>query len=143
MAEATTPPNDADVSAWVREHFQKANKYLAEQGIIVDRVLTKRCRYLVPLVAVWRFTTQDKKELWVINGDVPSDLVSAKVAENARDVLKHFALQWQLRADAIIQDPESETDAEQQRYASFLVGRAESLYEMTEQEALWKDEPVN
>ncbi|RUO41115.1 DUF4826 domain-containing protein [Pseudidiomarina aestuarii] len=143
MAEATTPPNDADVSAWVREHFQKANKYLAEQGIIVDRVLTKRCRYLVPLVAVWRLTTQDKKEIWAINGDVPSDVVSAKVAETARDALKHFALQWQLRAEGIVQDPEASKDPEQQRYASFLVGRAESLYEMTEQDDLWKDEPVS
>ena len=61
---------EEQVSAWVREHFQAANKYLAEQGIISDQILSKDSRYLAPYVAVWKFNTQDKKTLWVINGDV-------------------------------------------------------------------------
>lgn len=138
MAEAKELTEN-EAAEWVRNQFQAANKYLAEQGIIPDKVLTKDSRYLVPLVAVWKFTTQDKKELWVINGDVPTDVVGAKAANTARDVMRHFALQWQLKADQMLNDEKLMADPEQARYAKFMVERAESLYSATREDALWKE----
>lgn len=139
MAEQQQPQmTDEEASAWVREQFQAANKYLAENGIITDRVLTKESRYLVPYVAVWKFTTQDKKELWLVNGDVPTDVVGAKAAKDAREALRHIALQWQLKAQAIIDDPKAQQDEEQMKYAQYLVSRAEGIHDAVQTEQLWQ-----
>lgn len=139
MAEQQQPElTEEQASAWVREQFQAANKYLAENGIITDRVLTKESRYLVPYVAVWKFTTQDRKELWLVNGDVPTDVVGAKAAKDAREALRHIAMQWQLKAQAIIDDPKAQQDAEQMKYASYLVSRAEGIHDAVQTESLWQ-----
>ncbi|RUO60332.1 DUF4826 family protein [Pseudidiomarina insulisalsae] len=129
---------EEQASAWVREQFQAANKYLAEQGIITDRVLTKESRYLVPYVAIWKFTTQDRKELWLVNGDVPTDVVGAKAAKDAREAMRHISMQWQLKAQAIIDDPKASQDPEQQKYANYLISRAEGIYEAVANDALWQ-----
>ncbi|WP_258806880.1 DUF4826 family protein [Pseudidiomarina sp. CB1] len=139
MADQQQPElTEEEASAWVREQFQAANKYLAENGIITDRVLTKESRYLVPYVAVWKFTTQDRKELWLVNGDVPTDVVGAKAAKDAREALRHIALQWQLKAQAIIDDPKAQQDDEQIKYAQYLVSRAEGIHDAVQTEKLWQ-----
>lgn len=139
MAEQQQPQmTDEEASTWVREQFQAANKYLAENGIITDRVLTKESRYLVPYVAVWKFTTQDKKELWLVNGDVPTDVVGAKAAKDAREALRHIALQWQLKAQSIIDDPKAQQDDEQIKYAQYLISRAEGIHDAVQTESLWQ-----
>ncbi|RUO79387.1 DUF4826 family protein [Pseudidiomarina taiwanensis] len=142
--ENTTPEpkqySEAEASEWVRSQFQAANKYLAEQGILPERVLTKDSRYLVPYLAVWKFETKDRKNLWLINGDVPTDIVGEKAAPSARDAMKHFALQWQLKAEAIMRDEKMAQDPEQMRYARYLIERAEGIYAATEDKQLWQNE---
>ncbi|MDN7123664.1 DUF4826 family protein [Pseudidiomarina terrestris] len=138
MATEQPQMTQEEMSAWVREHFQAANKYLAENGIISDRVLTKDSRYLAPYVAIWKFSTQDKKELWLVNGDVPTDVAGNKAADNARDALRYFSFQWQMKAQGILGDPKSSADPEQQRYAQYLIDRAEALYDVVGTEELWQ-----
>ncbi|MBR9906593.1 MAG: DUF4826 family protein [Gammaproteobacteria bacterium] len=138
MADNQPKYTEEQLQAWVRTKFQEANKYLAEQGIISDQILSKDSRYLAPLVAVWKFSTSDKHKIWVINGDVPTDMVTEKVAQTARDAVRHFALNWQLKADAILR---SEQPAQEQRnYANYLINRAENLYQLFEQEKLWEQQ---
>ncbi|RUO61224.1 DUF4826 family protein [Pseudidiomarina marina] len=129
---------EEQVSAWVREHFQAANKYLAEQGIISDQILSKDSRYLAPYVAVWKFNTQDKKTLWVINGDVPTDVIGEKAAKDARDAMRYFALRWQMQAEGVLQ--QAQNDPEKQRYANYLVNRAENLYQLSTSKDLWQQQ---
>lgn len=129
---------DEQVSAWVREHFQAANKYLAEQGIISDQILSKDSRYLAPHVAVWKFNTQDKKTLWVINGDVPTDVIGDKAAKDARDAMRYFALRWQMQAEGVLQ--QAQNDPEKQRYAHYLINRAENLYQLSTSNDLWQQQ---
>ncbi|MDT7524903.1 MULTISPECIES: DUF4826 family protein [Idiomarinaceae] len=141
MAEPSTPQSpdqltDEQRTTWVREHFQAANKFLAEQGIITERVLTKESRYIAPIVAVWKFQTQDKKEVWVINGDVPTDLAAGKNAKDARDATRHFSLQWQVKAEVVAH--QAQGDRQQLNYANYLVNRAEQLYDVFEDEKLWQ-----
>ncbi|CAB0149934.1 hypothetical protein PSI9734_00507 [Pseudidiomarina piscicola] len=138
MAKEQPELTQEQLSAWVREQFQAANKYLAEQGIISDQILTKDSRYLAPYVAVWKFVTQDKKELWLINGDVPTDVAGTKAANNARDVMRYFSFQWQMKAQGLLSDPKASADPEQQRYAQYLVNRAEALYDLVGTEELWQ-----
>lgn len=141
MAEQQPHMTEAEASDWVRLQFQRANKFLAEKGILTDRVLTRESRYLVPHVAVWKFSTQDQVDVWVVNGDVPSDVVGANAAKTAREALRHFSLQWQVQADKILTDEKLSQDPEQQKYAKFLIQSAENLYQTTQVEDLWADQP--
>ncbi|MCH8491921.1 MAG: DUF4826 family protein [Idiomarina sp.] len=129
--------SNPEQAAWVREQFQKANGYLVEKGILTDQVLVKESRYLMPHVALWKFTERGTTEkVWAITGVCPTDHVDAKVAGDAREALKHFCLRWQLRADTILNDPKS--DATQQKFANLLINHAEACYELVEQKDLWE-----
>lgn len=121
---------------WIREQFQKANAYLVEKGIMTDRILTKESRYLVPYIAVWKFSVQGTTEkAWAISGDVPTDHISANGAKDARDALRYFCYRWQYKAEQIMQNEEAnETEKE---FASLLVKNAEKFYPLTEDDKLW------
>lgn len=135
MADQQPTMTEAEAEQWVRAQYQAAAKYLAEQGFILDMVHLQDSRYLAPYVAVWRFTTMDKKDVWIINGDVPTDMVAAKVANDARSVMRHFALQWQLKAKAL----EDQARPEEQDHANYLIGRAEMVYRTTDLDNLWNN----
>lgn len=122
-------------SQWVREHFQKANKYMAEKGILIDTVLHQESRYLVPLVAVWKMRSQKGKTYWVITGDLPSDHVEVTAASNARDAIRDFSLRWQLKADQILN--QANLDNTQRNFAHLMINRAENLYNVYDDDKLW------
>ena len=62
------PISDEERATWVREQFQKANKFLAENGVLFDSVITEESRYLMPYLAVWKIRAMDSKRYWVISG---------------------------------------------------------------------------
>ena len=43
------PVSEEQRAEWVREQFQKANKFLAENGVLFDSVTTEESRYLMPV----------------------------------------------------------------------------------------------
>lgn len=118
---------------WVREQYQVATKYLAEQGLVTESVVVEESRYLVPLLALWKLKALDSNYYWVICGDVPSDFSKFDAAPNAREAVRHFSYKWQLQAENLLRAG----DKEQEEFAQLLVGRAEGLYKMYEQENLW------
>ena len=123
---------------WVRKQFQKANEYLASKGIVPDNVSVQDSRYLPPYMAVWRLNTLQKQSFWVISGDLPTDHIALSAAENAREAVRAFSLQWQMKAQQIINagiDDKTKHD-----FAQLLISRAESLYNMFEDEQLWQAE---
>ena len=67
------PVSEEQRAEWVREQFQKANKFLAENGVLFDSVTTEESRYLMPYLAVWKIRAMDGKQYWVISGDLPTD----------------------------------------------------------------------
>ncbi|RUO34978.1 DUF4826 family protein [Aliidiomarina soli] len=136
-----TPMTEEQNQAWVREQFQNANRYLAERGMLSDRILTKDSRYLIPDVAIWKFKLQDGKKVWVVNGAVTMDHVSADVAKSAREALRHFSLNWQLKAENIhaLGDAAGATEL---KMAQLLIRHAELLYAVGNDERLWQNAPV-
>lgn len=140
MTENTQPKEmtDEQRSEWVREQFQKANKHLAENGVLFDSVVTSESRYLVPLIAVWKIKAIDNAFYWVISGDLPTDFVLASAAQSAREAIKHFAMTWQLKA-ANLQAVEG-ADETSLKYASLLESRAEGLFSVYERPQLWQEE---
>ncbi|QSX35761.1 DUF4826 family protein [Shewanella sedimentimangrovi] len=146
MTEQAVEPqvNDTQMDAeamrqeWVRAHFQKANRFLAEKGILPGKVLVDECRYLPPYVAVWKMEAQKpaKQTFWVMSGDLPTDYVDVKVAGTAREALRHFSMMWQLKAENLIKSG-AVKDPTQAKFANLLISRAQSLYQMQADEKLW------
>ena len=96
------PISEEERADWVREQFQKANKFLAENGVLFDTVITEESRYLMPYLAVWKIRAMDGKLYWVISGDLPTDYTSIDNAKDAKEVLRHFAMHWQMKAENLI-----------------------------------------
>lgn len=128
--------NEQQIQEWARDQFQSANQYLAQQGILFDSVIVEECRYLAPFVAVWKIKSLDHSEYWVITGDLPSDLTLATNASSAKEALRYFSMQWQLKAQNLEQSNHSD-DAEQQHYIEILRDRAENLYNLQDNQGLW------
>ncbi len=135
MAESV-PQDQEQLAEWVREQFQKANKHLAENGVLFESVVIEDSRYLAPMVAVWKIKTRDSKYLWVISGDLPVDFVPADVSSDVRGVLKHFSLLWQLKVENLSQA--ENIDETQKEYLTLLGTRAHDLYHMSEDDKLWQ-----
>lgn len=118
---------------WVREQYQVATKYLATQGLVTDSVVVEESRYIVPLMSVWKLKVLDGSYHWVICGDLPSDHNAFSAAPNAREAVRHFSFKWQMQAENLFKSG----GKEQEDFAKLLVSRAESLYDMYQQEKLW------
>ena len=129
------PVSEEQRAEWVREQFQKANKFLAENGVLFDSVTTEESRYLMPYLAVWKIRAMDGKQYWVISGDLPTDHTSVDNAADAKDVLRHFAMHWQLKAENLI-NAEGADDS-QKAFGALLINRAESLFAMQNTPDLW------
>ncbi|MFT5235028.1 MAG: hypothetical protein ACI90A_000390 [Shewanella sp.] len=123
---------------WIKEHFQKANRFLAEKGVIPSKVIADESRYLAPYVAVWKMESKQptKRTFWVMSGDLPSDYVDVKVASTAREALRHFSMMWQMQAENLFKSGATK-DPTQAKFAQLLVSRAESLYQIQGDEKLW------
>ena len=55
---------------------------------------------------------------------------------DARDVLRYFSLQWQLKAENL-EANNTQQDARQAEFVQLLRSRADSLYSFYENETLW------
>lgn len=135
MSNQSDAQRDEQNSAWMRQQFQKANQHLAEKGILPDTVAVSESRYLPPLMAVWKMKAQDRKEYWVISGDLPTDHMALSAAKDAREAVRAFSLHWQLKAQQIMDA--GGLDKTKVDFANLLVHRAEALYELFEREDLW------
>jgi len=119
---------------WVREQYQVATKYLATKGMVTNSVKVESSRYLVPLLAIWQLTLLNGERYWVLCGDLPTDHSPLNVATTAREALKHFSFKWQLQAENLLKAG----DKEQDDFAQLLIGRAQGLYQVSENEKLWQ-----
>ncbi|MDO6568144.1 DUF4826 family protein [Alteromonas sp. 1_MG-2023] len=134
-----TPQNemtDEQRSEWVREQFQKANKHLAENGVLFESVVTNESRYLVPYLAVWKIKDTENAFYWVMSGDLPTDFIADSMAATARDAIKHFAMSWQLKSANL--RVSQGADKASLEYAALLESRAEGLHAIHNQDELWQ-----
>ncbi|WP_105198929.1 MULTISPECIES: DUF4826 family protein [unclassified Pseudoalteromonas] len=127
------------IRAFQRQGFEAAQKHLAEKGIMPKTLVEKDSRFLAPLCAVWKFKAQDGKSYWVITGQLPVDHIEVSAAGSAREAIRHFSLQWQLKADQLLNSPR--LDKTQHDFAQLLINRAHGLYELYEKQELWANEP--
>lgn len=136
MTDNNKALTEQEIAAWSREAYQKANSFLAQKGIISETVSTEQSRYLAPLLAVWKIKSNQGKWFWVITGDLPSDMLTVDVAKTARDAIRSFSFKWQVDSENIRKQPgQIKTQLD---FANMLQSRAESLYDIFDQEDLWQ-----
>ena len=124
------------LSEWVREQYQRANKHLAEQGVLFDSVVTEESRYLAPYVAVWKIKSTEGKYYWVISGDLPADAIPYASEKNAKDTLRAFSMRWQLQAEQILQN--NINDQLRKDFAALLITKAEMIYDLFANPKNWQ-----
>lgn len=131
------------IQRWQQEEHVKIQKYCHSQGIQAKSLDQKQCQCLPPAVAVWYINSVTKGEdYWIISGELPTDLAPAKVANNAREAMRYFAMNWQLKAanleDALAEGKVQLADREtQQKFAQELTVKAEAVYKLATDEKLW------
>lgn len=124
--------------AWQREAFQNAQKHLAGKGIMPKTIIEKDSRYLSPLFAVWKIKSENGKTYWVISGQLPTDHIEVSAAPTAREAIRYFSFQWQMKAEQIMKA--GARDKTQVDFANLLVNRAQGIYEFYEKDDLWGNE---
>ncbi|WP_105254126.1 DUF4826 family protein [Pseudoalteromonas sp. T1lg75] len=132
-------PQEQQIRAFQRHCFETAQKHLAEKGIMPKTLVEKDSRFLAPLCAVWKFKAQNGKTYWVITGQLPADHVEVSAATTAREAIRHFSLQWQVKAEQLLSSTRLEKT--QHDFAQLLINRAHGLYELYDKQELWANEP--
>ena len=149
QVEVTNKEKQLKFKDWAQTEYVKISKFCGSKGYQVISVNQKKCLFLAPQIAIWYVRTDDKKvDLWVISGDFPTDLTVSKVAKNAREVIRHFSLSWQLKAakleESLAEGKIALAGKEtQEKFAQQLITQAESLYTLYNDEKIWVQEGLN
>jgi len=135
--QADKEQQQALAAQWFNDQLKKATNYLAQQGIVLESVFNDESTYIAPLLAVFEVRTKERKKYWVIAGDLPTDVTSDNVAQDARGAIRHFSLHWQMKAEGMVRA--GLRDTVQRDFAQLLITKAEAIYPFAESEAVWKN----
>ncbi len=130
---------------WMQQEYTKTIQYCNRLGFQVDRVMQTESQCLPPIIGIWRVRLKEEsaRYIWVISGQVATDHIHADNAKSPREVLRHFSLSWQLKAERLQQGIETGKlelkDAEtQKKFAATLIQNADNLYGLYENDKLWQ-----
>jgi len=135
---------EAKFKEWNQKEFVKIQKYCVTQGVQPKRIKQSKCQLLAPVLGIWYMESTTKGEdYWVISGDLPTDLSLASVAQNAREALRHFSMNWQLKSAnleaELASGKQQLKDREtQEKYIKELSVKAESIYAIAHDDKLWE-----
>jgi len=143
-------PNDREAfEKWAKDQMQAMARHLMTAGLVVKDEVKIEARWHYPfriMVAQgWGRRTPDDK-YWLIGGDVPLDHVESRAANDARTVLRHFALRWQVQG-ARIKSGDRDISAEAARselrvnwseIGDTLSRNAEFVYALADDDRNWE-----
>ena len=117
---------------WIRKQLDLAVQHLIDLEVVSDKIAEARPVWSLPekvMLGQIREANDPAAFRWVVCGDVRTDYIDATAAATPREALRYFALRWQLDAGRY-SDPVA---------AARLIRQAEELYDMTEDDNLWKE----
>lgn len=97
------------------------------------------------IAKVWD-ATQKSQFIWTISGKgVVTDHIPGSMAATPKEAARHFSLKWQMDAERLTEVAKSRRSVEQgeahmKEYTARLVACAETLYDMTTQDKIWKQQ---
>lgn len=138
---------DQDIKAWYKsvldETVQEMIRLQVLSGVAIEATPVWAAPKLILIAKVWN-ASQKSRFIWTISGPgVATDHIPGKLATNPKDVANHFALKWQANAEQLRQLAENKPMSAEGRaglraQADKLVRTAESLFDLTTQEHMWK-----
>jgi hypothetical protein len=120
-----------ELAAWIKKNLDKAVNELGRTGRAEDFLVEAKPAWVYPfqiLIGKMRMHSLPDDFMWFICGDAPTDCIVGSSADSPRAAARYFSLKWQLDASASGTTDEA------------LSARAEALYELVEEERLWKQE---
>jgi len=136
-------PEDVDPTVWIQNQRGAVLGYCSRKELGVVKFIDNKSAILPPFIAIWLVESKPSREkYWVISGDLPLDHINVKQAKTPRDVVRHFSLNWQLKAERLIQSlvqgkPQLGDQTKQTDFANMLVRKANMLYELAEKDKIW------
>lgn len=135
-----------DAKRWNQQQYAEALRYCQRHQLMVAEFDKQNSRVLPPILAIWKvkLTTREPSSVWIIGGKVMMDHADASVAKTARDALQYFSLAWQLKAERLRKQLEADKHglldrAEQEKIINTLIAKAESLYELYQDDNIWRE----
>jgi len=129
---------------WIMQEQANMLKYCKNKELGADKILDEGYVVLVPLFALWAVENRrERKKYWVITGDLPNDHLPYDVAKHPRDAIKHFSMAWQMKAEKLQNKLDNKelsigTPEQQESMITLLRERAESLYSLAQEDAMWQ-----
>jgi hypothetical protein len=138
---------EEQLRSWIKKQLDDTVHELMGLGRYESVIVEAKPAWVFPfglLIGKIREQNQDTGFDWFICGNFPTVIAPSALADTPREAARHFALQWQLEAERRSQAApgmltESESGPGQAAVDSELVKRAESLYELVEQDNLWQE----
>lgn len=95
------------------------------------------------IAKVWEASNKSEF-IWTITGEnAVTDHLPGSMALNPRDAARHFSYKWQMDAERLLADAKAkpqtpESQAVIEAHTNKIIQYAESLYELTCQDEIWK-----
>jgi hypothetical protein len=134
MAQHGGPQRSEELDAWIKQQIDAAVQELIARGVVDSAVVEAKPAWVLPfalLIGKVREHGRASGFDWFICGDAPITITGFAVADRPREAARHFALQWQLEA------------ARQGEAGKDLAKKAEALYELVEEDGLWRGAEQN
>lgn len=134
------------LEAWIASQRSIVLEYLQHENIPNGGIFDEPDFCLAPHIAIWPVLNSDDPEtigFWVISGDLPTDFVSSEIAEDPREVLRHFGNSWSEVAEHMAAGKPHPTiniapPEEWPEIAPLLAERAEILLEIADDDEIWE-----
>ena len=146
----TDPNVDIDheaIKTWYTELLYAVVREMIKIGAVDSVAAEARPIWISPhkllIAKVWE-ASQKSKFIWTISGEnAITDHIAGSMAATPRDVAKHFSLKWQMDADRLLEVARTKTRVENAEehmgaYTDKLIAYAESLYDLAENDDVWK-----
>ena len=148
MQEDSNNETREALEKWVKNQLNSCVNELIDQGAFSSVMVEAKPAWVFPFgILIGMVREQDQKQEfdWFITGDFPTARVHSTVASTAREAARHFALQWQLEAKKLEDSADDDLSTENlfgidtKQSVDDLVKRAQSLYELVEEDSLWQE----
>ena len=123
--------HEEKLNEWTKQILGEAVQHLLDLGITDTPLVEAKPAWVLPFQLLIGKIREDRDEAnfwWFIAGDFPTDHMDSSTTTSVREAARHFALRLQMRA------------ANEAESGSDLVERAESLYQLAEDDRLWAAE---
>ncbi len=134
------------LTPWTKNQLSGVLEYCQQHGWSPRHIGESVSRTLEPVVSIWQITFESHRKLktvWMINGDLPIDIIPFKNIPTAREALLHFSRKYLSRAQNLKRHLNDKGDVEMpdkdKALVQKLVKAAADLLVLYHEDEIWID----